>query len=131
MYSEFRRRLSSAVSLSKTVTYGLKNTSRPKRFDTARPIRRHLSTLYTSQNIRLRPRYAPPINARHVHIRAFSYSSIPRFVLRAFRVPAAAATAGAGGLTYANYKFEGTSTCSHFVLTSFKKSNHRNEEKVK
>ncbi|KAK7690746.1 hypothetical protein QCA50_005845 [Cerrena zonata] len=117
MYSVFRRRLSSAVSLSKTVTYGLKNTS-PKRFDTARPIRRHLSTFYTSQNLRLRPRYVPSANVRHVHIRAFSYSSIPRFVLRAFRVPAGAATVGAGGLTYANYKFEEMKKKSNEVLSA-------------
>jgi hypothetical protein len=36
-----------------------------------------------------------------------SYSSIPRFVARAFRVPIAGATVGAGGFGYANYKFEG------------------------
>lgn len=42
-----------------------------------------------------------------MHVRAISYSSIPRFVARAFRVPVAGATIGAGGLGYANYKFEG------------------------
>ena len=36
-----------------------------------------------------------------------SYASIPRIVARAFRVPIAGATLGAGGYTYANYKFEG------------------------
>lgn len=36
-----------------------------------------------------------------------SYASIPRIVARAFRVPIAGATLGAGGFTYANYKFEG------------------------
>ena len=45
---------------------------------------------------------------RHFHVRAISYSSIPRFVARAFRVPIAGATIGAGGLTYANYQFDGT-----------------------
>jgi len=42
-----------------------------------------------------------------MHVRAISYSSIPRFVARAFRVPIAGATIGAGGFGYANYKFEG------------------------
>ncbi|KAG5735653.1 hypothetical protein E4T56_gene14789, partial [Termitomyces sp. T112] len=41
-----------------------------------------------------------------MHARAISYSSIPRFVARAFRVPIAGATIGAGGFGYANYKFE-------------------------
>ncbi|KAI0072946.1 hypothetical protein K474DRAFT_1667160 [Panus rudis PR-1116 ss-1] len=103
MYADIRRRFA-ALSLNKSSTYGIKNTSRVR---TSRPVHRHLSTLYTSSSVRLRPRYAPQAAAlRHVHIRALSYSSIPRFVLRAFRVPIGAATVGAGGLTYANYKFE-------------------------
>ncbi|EIN09829.1 hypothetical protein PUNSTDRAFT_67078 [Punctularia strigosozonata HHB-11173 SS5] len=58
--------------------------------------------------LRLRSQYASPAaqSLRQVHVRALSYSSIPRFVARAFRVPIAGATVGAGGLTYANYKFE-------------------------
>ncbi|GLB40563.1 putative TRAFAC class dynamin-like GTPase superfamily, dynamin Fzo YdjA family protein [Lyophyllum shimeji] len=47
-----------------------------------------------------------PAALRHIHARAISYSSIPRFVARAFRVPIAGATIGAGGFGYANYKFE-------------------------
>ena len=35
-------------------------------------------------------------------------SNIPRVLARAFRVPIAGATVGAGALGYANYKFEGT-----------------------
>lgn len=50
---------------------------------------------------------ASPAALRHIHARALSYSSIPRFVARAFRVPIAGATIGAGGLGYANYRFEG------------------------
>jgi hypothetical protein len=46
---------------------------------------------------------------RHMHVRVISYSSIPKFVARAFRVPIAGATIGAGGFGYANYKFEGAS----------------------
>ena len=42
-----------------------------------------------------------------VHIRAISYSALPRFIARAFRVPIAGATVGAGALGYANYQFEG------------------------
>ncbi|KIY52137.1 hypothetical protein FISHEDRAFT_63906 [Fistulina hepatica ATCC 64428] len=38
--------------------------------------------------------------------RSISYTAIPRFMLRAFRVPIAGATVGVGGFTYANYKFE-------------------------
>lgn len=44
---------------------------------------------------------------RHVHVRAISYSAIPRFIARAFRVPIAGVTVGAGAAGYANYQFEG------------------------
>ena len=47
--------------------------------------------------------------ARHVHVqtRAMSFGSVPRMVARAFRVPMYGAAIGAGGVGYANYKFEG------------------------
>jgi hypothetical protein len=44
---------------------------------------------------------------RSVHVRAISYSAIPRLVARAFRVPIAGAGVGAGAFGYANYRFEG------------------------
>ncbi|KAH7884636.1 P-loop containing nucleoside triphosphate hydrolase protein [Phlebopus sp. FC_14] len=108
MYSSFRRRASVVLYPRKTVTYGLAATRR-----TAEPhrpaVRRQFGTLYTSSGAaHLRRRYLSPTPAafRHLHVRAISYSSIPRFVARAFRVPIAGATIGAGGLGYANYKFE-------------------------
>ncbi|KAF8556206.1 hypothetical protein OG21DRAFT_1506827 [Imleria badia] len=51
-------------------------------------------------------RQHPSTLRRRLHVRALSYASIPRFVARAFRVPVAGLTIGAGGLGYANYKFE-------------------------
>jgi len=54
-----------------------------------------------------------------IKARQISYASIPRFVLRAFRVPIAGATVGAGGLGYANYKFEGVPT-NLFLCYGFK-----------
>ncbi|KDQ15868.1 hypothetical protein BOTBODRAFT_54352 [Botryobasidium botryosum FD-172 SS1] len=51
------------------------------------------------------PSHAVP-SFRHVHIRAISYTAIPKFVLKAFRVPIAGATVGAGAIGYVNYKFE-------------------------
>jgi hypothetical protein len=42
-----------------------------------------------------------------VHARAISYSTIPKIVIRMFRLPIAGATVGAGGFGYANYKFDG------------------------
>jgi len=48
-----------------------------------------------------------PTSLRVIKARQISYASVPRFLLRAFRVPIAGATVGAGGLGYANYKFEG------------------------
>lgn len=74
-----------------------------------RPTSRQYSSLLSSSS-RARPRGLRPGQTlfRQIHARAISYSSIPRFVARAFRVPIAGATVGAGGLTYANYKYEGT-----------------------
>jgi hypothetical protein len=68
---------------------------------------------------RLRPRHASSLAPfRRVNARGLSYASIPKIVARAFRVPIAGATIGAGGYTYANYKFEGefaTSTPSRLT----------------
>ncbi|KAG1747071.1 P-loop containing nucleoside triphosphate hydrolase protein [Suillus paluster] len=108
MYSSFRRRISASLSPRKVVTYGL-NASR-KVAELQRPVHRQFGTLLTSSpsSVRLRQRYASqtPAALRNLHVRAISYSSIPRFVARAFRVPVAGAALGAGGLGYANYKFE-------------------------
>ena len=60
-----------------------------------------------------RPRTSFPItysqSFRHVHVRAISYSTIPRVLFKAFRVPVAGATVGAGALGYINYKIDGVS----------------------
>ena len=48
-----------------------------------------------------------PIPSRHVHARAISFSTVPRMMARAFRVPLYGAAIGAGGFGYANYKLEG------------------------
>ncbi|KAH7106350.1 P-loop containing nucleoside triphosphate hydrolase protein, partial [Auriculariales sp. MPI-PUGE-AT-0066] len=71
----------------------------------ARPIS---TTVLSPRTARLRPKFIPQQVAlfRQIHARAISYSTIPRFVARAFRVPIAGATVGAGALGYANYKFE-------------------------
>lgn len=69
-----------------------------------RRLAREFATLYARERQRHVP---PPAFLRHIHVRALSYASIPRFVARAFRVPIAGITIGAGGLGYANYKFEG------------------------
>lgn len=59
----------------------------------------------------LRPTFTPRAQlarpARNVHVRAISFSTIPRMMARAFRVPLYGAAIGAGGLGYANYKLEG------------------------
>ena len=73
-------------------------------------VQRSSRGLLTSSSVHLRPRIPAnnPAAFRHVHIRALSYASIPKFFLKAFRVPIAGATVGAGAVSYANYKFEGT-----------------------
>ncbi|KAJ7650419.1 P-loop containing nucleoside triphosphate hydrolase protein [Roridomyces roridus] len=104
MYSAVGRKVHSLLSPSKAVTYGL-NTSR-RLADSPRPVHRQFTTFYASGSLRRRYGCPSPATLRNVHIRAISYASIPRFVARAFRVPIAGATIGAGGFGYANYKFE-------------------------
>ncbi|THH03205.1 hypothetical protein EW145_g6443 [Phellinidium pouzarii] len=55
---------------------------------------------------------------RRMHVRALSYSTIPKVLVRAFRVPIAGATVGAGALGYANYKFEELKQASAGWITS-------------
>ncbi|KAG8702276.1 dynamin-like GTPase mgm1, partial [Ceratobasidium sp. 395] len=66
-----------------------------------------LSTLSAPLRPRLRvPSEQVADSMRQMHARAISYTALPRFVARAFRVPIAGATVGAGALGYANYRFE-------------------------
>jgi len=108
MLSMIKRRVHNALTSKKTITYGLQNSSRRQQLDAARPARRQFNSTFLASGS-LRRRYTSPTPAmlRHMHVRAISYSSIPRFVARAFRVPIAGATIGAGGFGYANYRFEG------------------------
>ncbi|KZT39092.1 hypothetical protein SISSUDRAFT_985359 [Sistotremastrum suecicum HHB10207 ss-3] len=64
------------------------------------------SSSTTSTRFRFRNSAPWAASLRHIHARAISYSSIPKFVARAFRVPVAGATVGAGAFGYANYKVE-------------------------
>lgn len=100
----------SFVVIGPTKCYKATTMSVVRRLKLARPVHRQFSTLHTSNPARPRHRNVPPPSfLRRLHVRALSYSSIPRFVARAFRVPIAGVTIGAGGFGYANYKFEGTS----------------------
>lgn len=106
-----------SLSSQKTVTYGLYAS---RRFpDGVRSAHRQFTTVLMQHPARLRPRYASTMAPfRRVQARGLSYASIPRIVARAFRVPIAGATIGAGGFTYANYKFEGElATSALFRLT--------------
>ncbi|KAJ7104290.1 P-loop containing nucleoside triphosphate hydrolase protein [Mycena belliarum] len=104
MYPAIRRKAPSLFPASKAVTYGL-NASR-RLAESPRPVHRQFTTFFASGSLRQRYAHPSPASLRNVHVRAISYASIPRFVARAFRVPIAGATIGAGGLGYANYKFE-------------------------
>ncbi|KAJ6494702.1 P-loop containing nucleoside triphosphate hydrolase protein [Mycena vitilis] len=105
MYSAaVRRKIPSLFSTAKTVTYGL-NASR-RLAESPRPMHRQFTTFFASGSLRQRYAHPSPASLRNMHVRAISYASIPRFVARAFRVPIAGATIGAGGFGYANYKFE-------------------------
>ncbi|KAJ7637639.1 P-loop containing nucleoside triphosphate hydrolase protein [Mycena polygramma] len=104
MYPAVRRKIPSLFSTAKTVTYGL-NASR-RLAESPRPMHRQFTTFFASGSLRQRYAHPSPASLRNMHVRAISYASIPRFVARAFRVPIAGATIGAGGFGYANYKFE-------------------------
>jgi hypothetical protein len=120
--SAVRRKLAGlSLSAQKTVTYHLNASSRRRLLASSRlvaqrqygtSVNKGSGTLFTASNASNALRHgrkslsSSHAMLRYMHARAISYSTIPRFVLRAFRVPAAGATIGAGGLTYANYKFE-------------------------
>ncbi|ORX34221.1 hypothetical protein BD324DRAFT_637151 [Kockovaella imperatae] len=68
-------------------------------------------------------RISPP--SRHVHdqitkmqTRHLSFSTIPRMMARAFKVPLYGAAIGAGGFGYANYKLEGVRTATSDFLNN-------------
>lgn len=71
----------------------------------AGPLRRSLVHPPARPVVRQRVALASP--ARQMHVRAISFSTIPRMVARAFRVPLYGAAVGAGGVGYASYKLEG------------------------
>ncbi|KAF8962709.1 P-loop containing nucleoside triphosphate hydrolase protein [Flammula alnicola] len=104
MLSLIKRRIASVLTSQKTVTYGLQASRR--QLEGTRPVRRQFTTFLASGSLRRRYTTPSPAMLRQMHVRAISYSSIPKFVARAFRVPIAGATIGAGGFGYANYKFE-------------------------
>ncbi|KAF9485245.1 hypothetical protein BDN70DRAFT_871653 [Pholiota conissans] len=106
MLAHVKRRIAAALSSQKVVTYGLQGARRQLQLEHARPVRRQFTTFLASGSLRRRYTTPSPSMLRQMHVRAISYSSIPRFVARAFRVPIAGATIGAGGFGYANYKFE-------------------------
>ncbi|KAJ7022630.1 P-loop containing nucleoside triphosphate hydrolase protein [Mycena alexandri] len=104
MYPAVRRKIPSPFPSSKAVTYGLGASRRLAA--SPRPVHRQFTTLFASGSLRQRYAHPTPATFRNMHVRAISYASIPRFVARAFRVPIAGATIGAGSFGYANYKFE-------------------------
>ncbi|CAG7852068.1 Protein msp1, mitochondrial Flags: Precursor [Serendipita indica DSM 11827] len=65
----------------------------------------HKPTLLNALRPRMRAPNTPRV-WRSVHVRALSYSALPRFVARAFRVPIAGVGVGAGAFGYANYKLD-------------------------
>ncbi|WWC58534.1 uncharacterized protein I303_101077 [Kwoniella dejecticola CBS 10117] len=77
---------------------------------------------YLLSHVRPRPNLLPRTQitptTRHVHVRAISFSSIPRAMARAFRIPAYGAAIGAGGLGYANYKLEGVRNATSEILSN-------------
>lgn len=70
----------------------------------------------TRPSVHARLYLTPP--ARHVHVRAISFSSIPRAMARAFRVPLYGAAIGAGGVGYANYKLESVRNATSEILSN-------------
>ncbi|KAF6754375.1 P-loop containing nucleoside triphosphate hydrolase protein [Ephemerocybe angulata] len=83
MLSVSKRRLA-----PKIVTYGV-NAARQA--TTSKPVHRQFTTFLASGSLRRRYSTLPPASFRNPHAKAISYSSIPRFVARAFRIPIAGA----------------------------------------
>ncbi|KAH6913316.1 dynamin GTPase [Coprinopsis sp. MPI-PUGE-AT-0042] len=109
MLSSITKRKAAAYAANKAVTYGLGAASRRRLLESSRPVHRQFTTLLASGS--LRRTYSTPAHAalrtRHAaHARAISYSSIPRMLARSLKLPLYAGGVGAGGLGYANYKFE-------------------------
>ncbi|ORY20954.1 hypothetical protein BCR39DRAFT_554437 [Naematelia encephala] len=78
-----------------------------------------LSTRQTSLRLRTASRTTPPIrNVHALQTRGLSFSTVPRLMARAFRIPLYGAAIGAGGLGYANYKLEGVRSATSDLITS-------------
>jgi hypothetical protein len=103
MLSSLKRR----PGTRKYAAYGIHYSGRQMKLNTVGTAHRQFGTTPLTNSFRRRYGSPTPAKLRHMHVRAISYSSIPRFVARAFRVPIAGATIGAGGFGYANYRFEG------------------------
>lgn len=103
MLSSLKRRLGTR----KYAAYGIHYSVQKMKLNTVGTAHRQFGTTLLTNSLRSRYGSSTPAMLRHMHVRAISYSSIPRFVARAFRVPIAGATIGAGGFGYANYRFEG------------------------
>ena len=83
--------------------------------------RRQISTILSSSALSSTRRtrlsfLAGRSSLRYVHVRAISYYALPRLVARAFRVPIAGATVGAGAFGYANYRIDGV--CVFFCVVT-------------
>jgi len=68
----------------------------------------------------LRPVGRVTVPSRAIHARAISFGTVPRMIARAFRVPLYGAAIGAGGVGYANYKFEGEPKALENPLTRYR-----------
>lgn len=124
--SVLKRRQNPVFQANKAVTYSIKASARRQQLVNLSSRRLFSdsssnSTPLLRNGFSFRRRYSTPALLRHGHARSFSYSSIPRFAARAFRVPIAGATIGAGGFGYANYKIEGMLAAHfiHFVILIF------------
>ena len=79
---------------------------------------RRLTTLPRSLYTRRVQLTSPPHRHVHFQTRAISFSTVPRMVARAFKVPLYGAAIGAGGFGYANYKLEGMSSATSPMCVS-------------
>src|SRR5256885_5251659 len=67
-----------------------------------------------------RPSITPKhVNISKIQVRALSFSTIPKLFFHAMRIPVAGVTAGAAGLTYANYKLGGQLNFSNIFNSDY------------
>jgi hypothetical protein len=116
------RRGAAALGRSALQTRFVSTTQQTRAFHTPRP------SLLLHRNVHPRPKTVLPALARAsvpfvLQSRGFSATALPRFVFKAFRVPAGGLAVFTGGFAYVNYKVQGPAAfldCGELIVRGWK-----------